>query len=375
MLATMSGASRVRRSGSGHPAGWAGDNFPADLHEPEVADPYIAISVPALTSPSCSPSLAKHIDNFWARYGGDPVDEPTSIGRWTSAAVTLLQSLVKREVDHLETASRWSTEAIAGGGLVHLFGTGHSRMAVEEMFPRYGSFPGFNPMVELSMTYHTQVVGSNGQRQAMYIERVEGLAETILANFRFGPDDLMIVISHGGTTAVPIEMAIGAQDRGMRVVAITSVAHSMASSTGHTSQTRLLDHADLVIDLGTPIGDALIELDGLDTPVGPGSSVTGAAVINEIKVRTAELLLARGITPPVLTASALIGQDRSHQLFDQAYAEHANRLSSALATTTRRHAPPATDSEEEPLRSPSEAVSNLIPVESSAATQGLEYRQ
>ena len=74
-------------------------------------------------------------------------------------------------------------DAIGAGGLVHVFGTGHSRIPVEELFPRYGSYPGFNPIVELSMTFHTQVVGSNGQRQAMFIERVEGLAEAILANF------------------------------------------------------------------------------------------------------------------------------------------------------------------------------------------------
>ena len=83
--------------------------------------------------------------------------------------------------------SQWCADAIGSDGLVHLFGTGHSRIPVEEMFPRYGSFPGFNPIVELSMTFHTQVVGANGQRQAMYIERQPGLAEVILSNFRFGP--------------------------------------------------------------------------------------------------------------------------------------------------------------------------------------------
>ena len=82
------------------------------------------------------------------------------------------------------------------------------------MFPRYGSYPGFHPIVELSMTFHTQVVGANGQRQAMFIERVEGLAEAILSNFELGPPDVMIVFSAGGGTAVPIEIAQGAKARG-----------------------------------------------------------------------------------------------------------------------------------------------------------------
>ena len=97
---------------------------------------------------------------------------------------------------------------------MHAFGTGHSRIAVEELFPRYGSYPGFHPMVELSMTFHTQVVGANGQRQAMFIERVEGLAEQILENFELTPPDAMLVFSAGGSTAVPIEMAAGARRRG-----------------------------------------------------------------------------------------------------------------------------------------------------------------
>ena len=138
------------------------------------------------------------------------------------------------------------------------------------MFPRYGSYPGFNPIVELSMTFHTQVVGANGQRQAMFIERIPGLAEVILDNFRFGPQDVMIVFSAGGTTAVPVEIAAGARRRGLRVIAVTSVEQSMHSDPEPTSGKRLLDEADLVIDLCTPAADALVTLDGLDTPGRPG---------------------------------------------------------------------------------------------------------
>jgi uncharacterized phosphosugar-binding protein len=252
-------------------------------------------------------------------------------GRWTTAAIGLLERLAEREAERIAQAAEWCADAIAAGGLVHLFGTGHSRIAVEEMFPRYGSFPGFHPMVELSMTFHTQIVGANGQRQAMFIERVEGLSEAILANFSFRPTDVMMVFSVGGVTAVPIEMAEGARRRGVRVVTVTAVEHSRASQPGHHSGRRLLDVADLVIDLGTPVGDALITLDGLETPVGPSSSVVAVAVVNEIKVQTAELLMERGVVPPVITASAVVGPERSAALFDAAYREHARRAASTLA--------------------------------------------
>src|SRR6266568_4814718 len=118
--------------------------------------------------------------------------------RWLSAAQALLQRIATTQAAHIEQASNWCADTIGGGGLVHLFGTGHSRIPVEEMFPRYGSYPGWNPIVELSMTFHSQVVGANGQRQAMFIERVPGLAEIILQNFQFGPRDAMMVFSASG---------------------------------------------------------------------------------------------------------------------------------------------------------------------------------
>jgi uncharacterized phosphosugar-binding protein len=250
--------------------------------------------------------------------------------RWIDAARAVLDRIAETQERELERAGALCADAIASGGLVHLFGTGHSRIPVEEMFPRYGSFPGFNPIVELSMTYHTEVVGANGQRQAMFIERVEGLAAQILANFELAPSDVMIVFSASGVTAVPIEMAMLCRERGTPVVAVTSVEASRASEALHSSGTRLLDHADVVIDLCTPAGDALCALDERDTPVGPGSTLAAVAIVNELKVRTAERLVARDALPPVLTSAALVGGDESHRLFDAAYAEHARRTSRAL---------------------------------------------
>jgi uncharacterized phosphosugar-binding protein len=254
-------------------------------------------------------------------FDGDVSTEPT---RYLAAAKALLERLESQN-EAVEEVAHLCADAIAAGGLVHLFGTGHSRIPVEEMFPRYGSYPGFHPIVELSMTFHTQVVGANGQRQAMFIERVEGLAETILANFELAPPDVMIVFSAGGGTAVPIEIARGAKARGLAVVAVTSVAQAEAGEGA-----RLRDHADVVLDLCTPVGDALVELDGLGTPVGPGSTVAAAVLVNAVKVRTAELLFEQGALPPVLTSPALVGAAESQRLFDAAYAEHARRAARAL---------------------------------------------
>jgi len=251
---------------------------------------------------------------------------------WIDAGIALLEKVRDTQADAIERASQVCAEAIAADGLVHLFGTGHSRIPVEEMFPRYGSYPGFHPIVELSMTFHTQVVGANGQRQAMFIERVPGLAEVILSNFQFGPKDALMVFSVSGLGAVVVEMARGARRRGLPVIAVTSVTQSRAEKVEDGVGSRLMDEADIVIDLCTPPGDALCWLDGLETPVGPGSTLTEVAIADAIKVRTAELLLAMGKLPPVITSAAVVGRRRSNELFEAAYREHARRAARSLAT-------------------------------------------
>ena len=261
------------------------------------------------------------------------MDATTRSLAWFDAARALFEQIVATQSPVIEEASRWCAAAIAADGLVHLFGTGHSRIPVEEMFPRYGSFPGFNPIVELSMTFHTQVVGANGQRQAMFIERTPGLAEVILSNFRFGPHDVMMVFSASGLSAVPVEMARGARRRGLRVIAVTSVAESLAAPADPAVGSRLPDEADLVIDLCTPSADALCAVHGWEAPVGPGSTFAAVAIVNALKVRVAELLSERGMVLPVISRSSVVGAERSQELFDQAYREHARRIARAIDPT------------------------------------------
>ena len=210
---------------------------------------------------------------------------------WITHARAVLDQIERTQLPAVEKAAQIFADTIAADGLVHTFGTGHSRMAVEEMFPRYGSFPGFHPIVELSLTHYTTVVGSNGQRQAMFLERMPGLADVILSNFRLGPPDAMLVVSASGLNAVPIEIAIGAGQRGLPVVALTSVAQSTAQPPRHP-RGRLLDHADVVLDLCTPPADAMCEVAGSDVPVGPGTSIASVTLVNSVKVRVAELLAA-----------------------------------------------------------------------------------
>ncbi len=226
----------------------------------------------------------------------------------------------------ISKAADWFAETILAGRMVHLFGSGHSRIMVEEMWPRYGSFPGFNPIVELSLTFHNSVVGANGQRQAMFLENTPGLAKRILRNYDLSPIDSALVASSSGCNVVPIEIAQEFQQRGVKVVALISRQHSEASKSRHESGKKLHDFADLVLDTGAPVGDAMTAIDGIDTPVSPGSTVGGCMLINALKAEIAAQLVEAGQPPKVLTAGAIVGNERAAELFEAAYDEHARRL-------------------------------------------------
>jgi uncharacterized phosphosugar-binding protein len=233
---------------------------------------------------------------------------------------------VQEQEKEINMAAEWFAASILEGRMVHVFGSGHSRMMVEEMWPRYGSFPGFNPIVELSLTFHNLVVGANGQRQAMFLENVSGLAPRILRNFVFSDLDTALIISSGGTNVVPIEMAEGFQKNNIKVVSIISKQHSEASNSKRADGVKLGDVSDLVIDTGAPKGDSMIHIDGLLTPVAPGSSIGGILIINCIKAKVASILTKAGHPPTVLTASNVVGEKMATELFEKAYDEHAVRL-------------------------------------------------
>jgi len=251
-------------------------------------------------------------------------------GRYLAEGDRLLETVAAQQAA-IGRAADWFAETIGAGRMVHVFGSGHSRIVVEEMWPRYGSFPGFNPIVELSLTFHNLVVGANGQRQAMFLENVPGLAERILRNFDLSPRDSALVVSSSGGNVVSVEMAEGFRRRGIRVVAIVSRDHSEATPSRHPQGLKLSDVADLVLDTGAPPGDAMVAVPGLPTPVSPGSSVGGCLLVNAIKAEVAARLTRAGHPPHVLTAAALVGAEESARLFEAAYDEHARRLARLYA--------------------------------------------
>ncbi|HET6175573.1 MAG TPA: SIS domain-containing protein [Candidatus Sulfotelmatobacter sp.] len=241
-------------------------------------------------------------------------------------AMNLLNELRETQSDVIQKAAALCAERIARGGLVFLFGNGHSRMMCEEMTPRQGCFPGFVALVETALSNHAAIIGANGLRSSLYLENYEGYAEHILKSFHFGPQDAFIIISTSGIRPVVVEMATGARSRGLPVIAIVSKAHSEEAKAVHSSGKKLVDCADLVIDNLCPPGDCVLQLDGLDWKTGPVSTITGAMIINMIRCGVAEALLAKGMKPVILPSHQFLGNTSAVEQLDAFYEVYRQSL-------------------------------------------------
>jgi uncharacterized phosphosugar-binding protein len=222
--------------------------------------------------------------------------------RYLAIGAEIIQEIAATQWPAIEKAAQICSNTIVQDGLVFCWGSGHSRMSVEEMFPRIGSYPGFYPMVELALTFYTNLVGADGLQQSFFLERQEKYAEAILSNYEFGSHDSMICFSSTGINGLVIEMALQAKARGLPIIAITSLSHAQSTISRHSSGKKLFEVADVTIDNCTPAGDAVIDLEGLKYRVGPTSTIGAVAIVNALKARTAEMMIEKGAPPVVLTS-------------------------------------------------------------------------
>jgi uncharacterized phosphosugar-binding protein len=255
-----------------------------------------------------------------------PTPPLSAAERFYQEALARLQHLLGPQRDALDRAAALCTEAIATDGLVHLFGAGHSRMLCEEMMPRQGCFVGWHTLVELGLTFHNLVVGPNGLRQSLHLEKTPGYAEQVLRNFAFGPRDVLIVISTSGIREVIVEMAEGARRRGLPVIAVVSRTHCERARPAHPSGKKLIDVADVVLDNGAPEGDCLLPLEGSKQKTGPFSTVGGAMIMNALRCEVAQRLVDRGIEPVFLPSHQFVGSRTVEEQLEYFYAQYARRV-------------------------------------------------
>jgi uncharacterized phosphosugar-binding protein len=223
--------------------------------------------------------------------------------------ISRLLKLIERagtvNADALDKAAAVLSESLANKGLVHLYGSGHSVLPVQETFPRYGSYVGFNPLTDPRVMWHN-VLGAGGVRELLWLERTEKYAEKFLDHQPLNAGDSIVIFGHSGRNSSGIDTAIYAKKRGLTVIAITAKANLDKPAT-HSSGKRLADAADIVIDTCAPIEDAIVPIEGWSRPVSGSSTVLAMILMHELIAETAQKLAQRGIELPVFASPTIEG--------------------------------------------------------------------
>ena len=243
---------------------------------------------------------------------------------------SIVDKVSETQAQKLEAVAEKCADSIAAERWVHLFGAGHSSIPGMETFPRIGSFVGFHQLNELNLSFNGQVVGGMAQRQSSFLERVEGYAEIILANHRFSPQDVAILFSNSGINELVVDMALLLQEKGVTVVGLTSIAHSMSNQPRHSSGKRLCEVVDISIDTCCPEGDALVDVPGLEYRVGGSSTIVSCMIMNGIVAQTAAALQKRGYTPTIWPSHNVHTSPEEYALMaaqeEKVYKEYWERL-------------------------------------------------
>ena len=228
----------------------------------------------------------------------------------------ILEAIWTTQSATIEKVAARMAETISRHGLVHLFGSGHSVLPVLDIFPRYGSYPGFHPLMDARLMW-TNVLGSGGAKGLLWLERQEGYAAVLFENEPIRTGDVLVVFSHGGLNAVAIEVAEHARARGLLTVAVTSLDNHHQRAATHSSGKKLADVAQIAIDNCTPAEDALVEVPGWKAPVAAGSTVAFATIAMALVAQVAAELASRGIAPPVFVSPNVpgIAADNNAQVF------------------------------------------------------------
>lgn len=238
--------------------------------------------------------------------------------QYLDKAGALVRRISETQLGNIREAAGIMADSVGAGGVVNLFGSGHSVLPVMDIFPRYGSYPAFRPLVDSRLSWHT-VLGSGGVSELLWLERTEGYVHNFLQNYPLSPVDTMVVYSHGGLNAAPVEVALYARECGLKVVAVTSAGNLRLNRATHSSSKRLADIADVVIDNCVEPIDSMVEIEGWPAPVAAGSTLAVIAISMALTAELAAQLSARGITMPVFVSPNVtnVPKDNNKHVFEE----------------------------------------------------------
>ena len=219
-----------------------------------------------------------------------------------------MNRVISEESANIENAAELLADTIARDKKIYFFGTGHSYLLGQEVFARAGGYCGFIPILEnelgMSHAYKSTII----ERMASYADVIEGL-------YDFRPGDVIVMTSNSGRNALPVELAGRLKEKGLKIIVLTSLAHSENSSSRHSSGKLLYEFGDIVLDNKTDKGDASIShSNGINT--GPTSTIMNCFIIQMVVSAMVEIQIQSGTEPKVFTSSNVDeGDKRNEDLF------------------------------------------------------------
>jgi uncharacterized phosphosugar-binding protein len=222
----------------------------------------------------------------------------------------ILEQVQKTQMDSIRRAGEAMARSIAGKGRVYVFGSGHSVIPVMDIFPRYGSYVGFFPLYDPRLMW-SNVIGPGGARELLWLERREGYAAVFLQSYPLEARDCMLVFSHGGLNAAPIEIALASRDKGLTVISVSSHENSRVAKASHSSGKQLRDTAHIAIDNCVPPEDALVDVGQIEK-VAAGSTVAAVAIAMSLVAETGACLARSSGVPPTFVSPNVAGVAKGH---------------------------------------------------------------
>lgn len=246
----------------------------------------------------------------WSRLSGQRVVREASMWaeRYLEELMARLKQVQAAEGETMAEAAEAMAEAVSQGGMIYVFGCGHSAALSMDIFYRAGGLMLVQPISDERVLLHWRPVTETSEW-----ERKEGWAPKAFAASGARAGDVVIVISTSGRNGAPVDMALAAKAAGVKVIGITSRAYAGSLPPRHSSGKRLHEIVDIVIDNHSSPGDAEITLPGLEQKVGPMSTAVGAAILQGLVVETVAKLLAKGERPPIFVSANLPGGDEHNQ--------------------------------------------------------------
>ncbi len=246
--------------------------------------------------------------------------------QWLQNARSIMDKIEDTQMENIQQAAALMADTIEAGRWVHTFGCGHATIPIEEMYPRIGGFVGFHPMIELPLTFFTNIVGGMSVHNFVFLERVEGYGTEIMKGYNFDPRDCMWLFSHTGINAVNIDVAIEAKKQGMKVIVFGSAKEAEGKQTRHSSGKNIFELADLVVDTCVPIQDASVTLKNHVDKVGPVSTLAFVTAVWMTVTTIAEILADRGVKLYIHPSHNVPGDTTAKERLSEALAEYKSRI-------------------------------------------------